>query len=151
MSCWWVQPGNRCSPRRCLASLGIPLTLPGQTEPWQLHRGPCGWVLGVLHPWAGDAVSAHISPFTASHPGGRAGLPGEDGDAAVSTRAPAVPGACPAAGASPGVSLSLDHADSTASRCFPRGSCQPLCKLLTGKESDTNGSSPSKQLLPSLS
>lgn len=47
--------------------------------------------------------------------------------------------------------LSLDRADSTASGCFPRGSFQPLCKLLTGKESNFNGSSASKQLLPSLS
>ena len=39
--------------------------------------------------------------------------------------------------------LSLDRADSTAPGCFPRGSFQLLCKLLTGKESDFNGSSPS--------
>lgn len=102
-----AQPGSCCTQRHCLASLGTSPTLPGQTEPWQLCRGPCGWVLVVLHLWAGGAVSTCVSPFAASHPGGRAGLPGEDGDAAVSAQAPAMLGACPAAGASPGVSLCL--------------------------------------------
>jgi len=35
--------------------------LPGQTEPWQLCRVPSGWMLGVLHPWAGGAASTRAS------------------------------------------------------------------------------------------
>lgn len=111
---------------------------------------PHGWVLVVPHPWVGGAATACVSPFAASHAGGWAGLPGKDGDAAVSMWVPAMPGACPAAGTSPGISLSLDRADGTASGCFPGGSFQVLCKLLTGKWSNLMVHLPVK-LLPSLS
>lgn len=107
--------------------------LPGDSTDSTRSRGSsmgtCGWVLWVFHPRASSFVSARVLPFAASHPGGRAGLPGEDRDAAVSVEPvllllPAQP-----------EPLSLPHADSTASGCFP----------------GAVSSSPSKQLLPSPS
>lgn len=130
----WVQPGLCFHPGDNLSS--------GSTA------GAPRWC------WCPAALSRacceYCVSFAASHAWGRAGLPGEDGNAAVRAGT-ASPGARPAAPASPGGASASGPRRQHRIKMFPRGPFQLLCKLLTGKESDFSGSSPSKHLLPSLS
>lgn len=120
----------------------------GQAEPWQPCQGP----------WDGAGGSAAVGrecceccvSLAASHAWGRAGLSGEDGDAAVRAGT-SQPRSLPCAPASPGGASACGPRRQHRVKMFPRGPFQLLCKLLTGKESDFSCSSPSKELLPALS
>lgn len=147
----WVEGGAQlrgcCTQRRCFCLLGPEWLHQGKTKPWQPCSGPSGWVLVDFCPREGCALRACLS--LSSKPPGGTGWPSRCGRGCCSEGL----GSSHAGGCSAGSSLGVmsrtlqtaPHQDAS------RGSFHPLCKLLTGKESTFNGSSPSKPLLSPLS